>query len=125
VTTRYYVCPIIGDGTKSNPYRAAVADHGVSHVAVIESTADGKPAKSWTVCRVDADDHAELLADARLKVIPNDGEWTGAVRTALSLATDVLVQATDTTRDVIAKLGQAHVPTFDLSKWVIDGRPSV
>jgi hypothetical protein len=124
VITRYYVCPIIGDGSKSNPYRAAVADHGVSYVSVIQSVAAGTPSKSWTVCRVDADDHATLLADARLKVLPNDGEWTDAVRTTLSAMTSITLNSTDTTRDVITKLGQAHVPTFDPAVWVIDGRPS-
>jgi hypothetical protein len=114
----------VGDGTKENPYRPAVADYDVSYVSVIQSTVDGKPAKSWTVCRVDAEDHSALLVDARLKVLPNDGAWTDAARTALSLVAGVLVQATDTTRDVVTKLGQAHVSDFDLSKWAIDGRPS-
>jgi hypothetical protein len=124
VITRYYVCPIIGDGTKSNPYRAAVADHGVSYVSIIQSAVDGKPSKSWTVCRVDAEDHSALLADARLTVLPNDGEWTDTDRAALSVDADVLVQDTDTTLDVVTKLCQAHIPDFDLSQWAIDGRPS-
>lgn len=124
MTTRYYVCPVVGDGTKANPYRPVVADHGVSYVSVIQSTVGGKPSKLWAVCRVDADDHAKLLADARLNVIPNDGEWTSFMRNTLGIITGISLSLTDTTRTVVTKLGQAHIPDFDLSKWAIDGSPS-
>ena len=36
---RYYLCDVIGTGSRSDPYRAIVANLGVNHVAVLDAPA--------------------------------------------------------------------------------------
>ena len=64
--TRYYLSPIIGDGTEENPYRPKVAEYGLPWTASIASKEDGHPAQMVTVVEVITADHSVLLADNEL-----------------------------------------------------------
>lgn len=85
MSKRYYLADIIGDGSEYNPYRPAVADHGVAWVGVIESDPDtGAPIHADTIVLVETDNHARLRADARIDALPDfalDGKMT-AINTA-------------------------------------------
>ena len=69
--SRYYLSPIIGTGTESDPYRPKIADYGVSWAGVIPSDAAGHPVKTWCLVLVEAADHAKLLADLDIDPLPN------------------------------------------------------
>ena len=67
---RVYISPVVGSGTRQDPYRAkaldmaaAVGGHGSSF---FPSSSDGTPASTWVLCAVRADDFSTLDADATL-----------------------------------------------------------
>lgn len=49
---RWCICPVVGTGTMDDSYRAAVADAGVDHVAVIPTGAGGAPRFGWCLALV-------------------------------------------------------------------------
>lgn len=122
---RYYVCDVIGDGSDDSPYRAAVSDHRVSHVAVIPVGPDGRPARPWCLALAAAASHGPLLADRRLDALPDfplDGKVSsmhGPTRTAMALALQrrgidtAFLQGTDGYREVVRTLGRLLDPAFD------------
>lgn len=94
---RYYISPVIGDGSETNPYRAKLSDYNVSHVAVIAGGADGRPARQWALCLVNSTDHTALVADAELRAIP-----VSALDNTLGSLTP---QQRQFLRDVVGELG--------------------
>ena len=70
---RYYLSPVIGDGTLNNPYRAAVADTPNASVAAVWASdpATGVPTIPWALCVVAATNHATALADSRHAALPD------------------------------------------------------
>lgn len=70
---RYYLCAIIGDGSESNPFRAAVSDHRVNHVAAFppQDPATGLYSRNLCLALVNAADHLLLLADAESYACPD------------------------------------------------------
>ena len=60
---RFYLCPVIGDGSEENPFRPAVAEYDVQWSCAIASGEDGRPLQAMCVVEVGADDHAALQAD--------------------------------------------------------------
>ena len=85
MSKRYYLADIIGDGTETNPYRPAVADHGVAWVGMIDSDPEtGAPLHPNTLVVVETENHAKLRADTRIAPLPDfalDGKLT-AINTA-------------------------------------------
>lgn len=81
---RYYISPIVGDGSIENPYRPKVADHGVSWSGVIPTDSAGKPTQSWTLVVVNAKNHSKILADKTIDDLPDfplDGK-VGSIQNA-------------------------------------------
>jgi hypothetical protein len=61
---RVYICPVIGAGTKQDPYRSRGADFGYQYASFIPSKADGSPAFTWALTVVVGADFAAIDADA-------------------------------------------------------------
>lgn len=69
---RYYLAPIVGNGSRENPYRAKVQDYGVTHVAVVPTDPlTGIPLFSWALVLVSAPNHSTLLTDLDLTALPD------------------------------------------------------
>jgi hypothetical protein len=66
MSKRYYLGPIIGDGTEENPFRPKVALYSVQWSCPIASLENGHPAQMRAISEVEADDHSALLADPEL-----------------------------------------------------------
>jgi hypothetical protein len=90
MSKRYYLAPVVGDGTEHNPYRLAVVDYGVNHSAVIPTDpTTGAPLRAFGLAIVAAPDHAALLADGTIDALPlldldaPLSDLSSAVRTAI------------------------------------------
>jgi hypothetical protein len=130
---RYYISPIIGDGTEENPFRPKVADHGVAWVGSIPSDPDtGHPLFAWTLVLVNAINHGPLLADQTIDAMPDfplDGK-VNAINTATKNAMLSKMQArgintefignADGYRDVIRGVGQKLEPTFSENNFDVN-----
>jgi len=70
---RYYLSPIIGSGTKADPFRAKAATFTAVNVASIipSSPLTGAPLFPWALVVVQAANHAPLLADTTLTPLPD------------------------------------------------------
>lgn len=112
---RYYLTPVVGQGTEEDPYRLRVADHGVDHAAIIPTDAVGRPTRSWGLAPVDATDFTALNDDATLAGLPQlalGTQLSTQQRRAAQSALDrfgaaVIVKAGDTLGDVVARVAQA------------------
>lgn len=62
---RYYLCPIDGTGSESDPYRLRVSDYYGSHVAVF------KPGAGWGIAMVSDPDHSASLSDPEIHQFPD------------------------------------------------------
>lgn len=82
---RYYLSPIIGDGSESDSFRPKIADYGVSWVGVIPSDpVTGRPLHEFALVLVEAVNHAAILADTTIDALPDfplDGK-VSAINTA-------------------------------------------
>ncbi len=67
---RYAICPMIGDGTEDNPFRAKVPA-GLNHVAVIPSNPGEPPRWPWALVEVSGSDLSALDADAEVDAFPS------------------------------------------------------
>jgi len=63
---RYFVAPVIGTGTKADPYRLEVAVAGISYAAILPTGPTGAPVFGWGMARVSATDFATLDANANI-----------------------------------------------------------
>lgn len=61
---RVYICPVIGTGTRQDPFRSKASQYGYQASSFLPSAADGTPAAPWTVTFVRADDFTAIEADA-------------------------------------------------------------
>jgi len=68
---RYYISPIVGDGSETNPYRAKVSDHGKPWVGSIPTDATGKPTKDWALVLVDTVNHNTIVKDRTIDNLPD------------------------------------------------------
>lgn len=76
MSRRFYVCPIIGTGTITDPYRAAITDavrtqNRAGSVAVIRSNPDGTPVFPWTLCVAAAPNHVAITNVQGVEGIPD------------------------------------------------------
>lgn len=67
---RFYVAPVIGDGTEFNPYRPKVANYAVNWSVILPSKPDGTPLFPWCLVIVGAPDHTALVNDVDLDAFP-------------------------------------------------------
>lgn len=83
---RWFIAPVIGTGTRADPYRAKVHDYGVPHSAMIPSNADGTPKFAWCICIASATNFSAIDADAAIDGFPEAaldralGSFSAAVR---------------------------------------------
>lgn len=122
---RYYISPIIGTGDETDPFRPKIADYGVPWVGSIPSDPiTGRPVHSWTLVRVNAQNHGAILADQTIDALPDfplDGK-VSAINTATknAMLSELQARGIDTAfisnadgyRDVIRGIGQKLEPTF-------------
>lgn len=120
---RYYLSPIIGSGSDSDPYRAKVADYGVNYVALIPSQPTGNPKQAWALAIVGTANHTALLNDNALAAMPDllpnalMSSMSGKVRNDFNAALskfglNVAWAGTDAWRDVLTRIGQLAEPVF-------------
>lgn len=60
---RAYICPVVGTGVKSDPYRSKAADFDYRYANFIPSLQDGTPKFTWTLAAVNSGDFAAIDAD--------------------------------------------------------------
>ncbi len=70
---RYYISPIIGDGSEWSPFRPKVADYPVSYAAVYppQNMTTGQYLGNWCLVIAAAADHRALVRDAALVPCPD------------------------------------------------------
>jgi hypothetical protein len=122
---RFYISKVIGDGTEENPFRPKVADYPVTWMGMFSHPA----VRAWALVKVDAVDHADLIADTQIRPIPEGsldktvGSLPAAVKKKLN---DYLtengidtswVKNTMTIREVVRNLGQMHDSRFEETKF--------
>lgn len=126
MSKRYYISPIIGDGSEFNPFRPKVADYGVSWAGSIPSDPNtGQPLSTWALVVVNAKNHAALLADDAINALPDfplDGK-VSSVHTATKNnmiakmkkrgINTAFIDSTDGYREVIRGVGKILDPQFD------------
>lgn len=130
MSKRYYLCDIIGTGSDMDPYRPAVADHGVAWVGVIESNPEtGAPSHADTIVLVETDNHAKLRADSRIDALPDfvlDGKMNAinsAARTAMSAALSrrkfsiSSINNADGYREALQQIGRQRSPQFNIDAF--------
>lgn len=130
MSKRYYLADIIGDGTETNPYRPAVADHGVAWVGVIDSDPEtGAPLHANTLVCVETENHAKLRADTRIDPLPDfalDGKLTAintAARNGMLKAltkrgfSTAAINNADGYRDALQQIGRQRGAVFDINNF--------
>ena len=130
MSKRYYLSDIIGTGDEFDPYRPAIADHGVAWVGTIESDPQtGAPLYANTLVLVETDNHAKLRADNRIDALPDfvlDGKMT-AINTAArngmlkaltrrGFVTSAINNA-DGYRDALQQIGRQRSPSFNIDAF--------
>jgi hypothetical protein len=129
VPRRLFVCPVIGTGTKADPYRASVADYGVPYVTLMANDpTTGAPLHNRTLALVNVPvvtDLDPILADPTIRAVParllDDplSSLTTAQRNALrdaaiDLGVDTSVYSGDTLlRRVIRDMGRSILSSFN------------
>lgn len=136
MSRRYYLCPIIGDGTLDNLFRPAkLYDLNLNYVSVLPvSPVNGHPLFTWTLCLVNLDDHSILLNDPEIIALPDLTK--DSALSAVSLANrnklitalsgkgiDVSkIKASTPFREVVRAIGKHLEATFDENSLSIGGQ---
>lgn len=66
----YYICPIVGSGTKQDPWEATIHSTGAPYAAFIAHNANGSPRFNWALCLVGGNNHAAIQLDTNKKAFP-------------------------------------------------------
>lgn len=131
MSKRYYISDIIGTGDEFDPYRAAIADLGVSWVGSIESGPDGRPIHPDCLVMVNTVDHTVLRGDPRIDPLPDfplDGK-VSAINSATKTAMDGVLarrgfvlstNSSDGYRDVIQSVGLQRSAAFNIDKFDVN-----
>jgi hypothetical protein len=61
---RVYICPVIGSGTKADPYRSKAQTFGYQYASFMRSNPDGSSAIAWTLTVAASQDFTAIDADA-------------------------------------------------------------
>lgn len=132
MSKRYYISDIIGTGDEFDPYRAAVADLGVSWVGSIESGPDGKPLHPDCIVLVNTENHAVLRGDPRIDPLPDfplDGKLSAINASTKSEMDTALtrrgfnlsgVNSSDGYRQVLDKIGKQRSAAFDIDNFDVN-----
>lgn len=111
---RIYICPVIGTGTKQDPYRSKAATFGYQYANFIPSNPDGSPRSSWSLAAVVSDDFAAIEADATCDDL-FAGDLPAAVNTRPELRTFLRTRSVS---DVPTSRRNAILAVLD--KYVVD-----
>lgn len=69
---RYYLSDIVGDGSIDNPYRPAIADEGVNHVAVFPpQNPDGTYTRTTCLVLVNSPNHGRFRGRKDIDPLPD------------------------------------------------------
>lgn len=61
---RVYICPVIGSGTKQDPYVSKARTFGYQFANFIPSNPDGTPRFTWSLAALNSSDWTAIEADA-------------------------------------------------------------
>jgi hypothetical protein len=101
----YYITPIIGTGTKSDPFRTKIAQYGVSQVTVIPTGSDGRPLFTWALVLVATGQVTTAIdADATIDKLP---------------ITSLDQTNANTCRDALIAFGKRLDPNFDPNQFSV------
>ena len=120
---RYYLSPIVGDGSMESSYRPALADilageDGAAGSWEIASNADGTPKHQWALCVIDAQDHVRLRGGQGVDALPditldatlntlNSGQRTALLARLVVLGVDTSgITASSTFIDLLDRTGK-------------------
>lgn len=130
---RYYISPIVGDGSDLNPFRPKVANYGVAWVACIASGLNGGPKHNWALVLVNAIDHTPLIDDPDIRAIPQAAldntlatlstqqrQFLRSIIDGLGLDTSQITAQT-TLRQVLRYLGRTLDANFSESRFDVAG----
>lgn len=68
---RYFIADIIGDGSDTNEYRAAVAVYPVNWAAEVPwDDIENRPINNWTIAEVSGGDMSGFAGDTRIDPLP-------------------------------------------------------
>lgn len=129
---RFCLCDVIGNGTEANPYRPVIANHNVSWVCILASSAiNGSPLKTWSLVLVDTTDFTAIAADNKIDLLPAytldkttaslTTQEKNAIRNFLTkrgLDPNFVTTAV-TLRDLIQLVGAAQDPAFNMDDFRI------
>jgi hypothetical protein len=71
VAKRVLVSPIIGTGTKADPYRPKAKPVAGGVTALIPTDSAGAPVRAWCLCVAAGADLSTIIGDADNEVLPN------------------------------------------------------
>ena len=130
MSKRYYISPIVGDGTEENPYRAKISDHGEPWVGVIPTDpVTGVPVNTWALVRVSAVNHTDILKDLSVDALPDvsldlktsaigNKERGGAQDTLTKHGiSSVTIGQADSYREFVDGIGRELDPTFTTNNF--------
>lgn len=114
MSRRYFLSPVVGTGTRADPFRLKVGQYAtISYASVIPSNPDGTPKFTWGLAILNATDQTTALADNTMAALPDktlDQQITAAERNAINAGLTKLgiasftVATGDTIRSVLARL---------------------
>jgi hypothetical protein len=124
---RYFIAPVVGTGTSSDPYRPKIRANELSWSAFIPTGPDGHPKLPWCIAYVDGTDLTTEINDAQLFEITDQLDLTvessltnqrkNALRTRMATYGVVVPDNTTinpwTMRELLIFIGQALDPAFD------------
>lgn len=135
MSKRFYVSKIRGDGSEENPFRPAVADHGVNWSGSIISDENeasptyGKPLYADCLVIVATKDHGKLRNDPDIDPLPEfplDGK-VSSINTATKNAMIAALQKrgfntsgvsnTDGFRELVQSIGRQRDPAFSIDNF--------
>lgn len=115
MSKKYYLCPVIGTGSESDPHRLKVADYYGHHVAVLQSS-------GWGIAVVSDADHTASLAGPDVHPFPDVPLDTPIVELPSETATRIIEFVTlygirtdgATLRSVLVDFSKLVDSNFDL-----------
>jgi hypothetical protein len=129
----YYITPIIGAGTRADPFRTAMSNYGVSNVTVLPTGSDGRPHSTWALVAIpDGTVTTAIDADPTFDKIPITSldvpisSLTQAQRSALQaigtkygITKIAGLKNSDTCRTALTDIGQQLDPNFDPNQFSV------
>jgi hypothetical protein len=119
MSIKYYISPIIGDGTEGNSFRPKLSNYKVNWVAEIKSGLDGKPAEDWSLVCVNCDEktHSIITEDKDIKVISMDNKEDICIFSSKKNITQI--NTLSTTEDIINCFGTKLNSNYSKEKMFI------